>query len=238
METNRAMVWTMARRTCDQPTHRARNDTSFSRRVASREPRPVLLIVCEGAATEDRYFHAWRKNARLTTITIEIYGRAGQANEVVTEAMQRRDQRQTAYDRATRRKQNADPPFDQVWCVFDREGQHEVAGFHEAVQRASHGQIKLAISNPCFEYWYLLHFHDTGTPFHHGQEVKQALRRYIENYQEGGDYMKHLLPQTYIAIDRARQRYEHHPERAQDRFPNPSTTVYELVAIFKARDGS
>lgn len=229
------MVQIMARRPPNLPSNRARSDASFERRSASRAPRLVLLIVCEGAETEYRYFHTWRKSARLTTVTIDVHGGAGQANEVVAETIQRRDQRQAAYQRAARRGQVAAPPFDQVWCVFDREGQYEVETFRVAVQRADHEQIKLAISNPCFEYWYLLHFQDTGTPFYHGQEVKQALRRYIRDYQEHSDCSEQLLPQTHIALERARRRHELHPERAHDRFPNPSTTVYELVAILDSR---
>ncbi|MBP1466457.1 RloB domain-containing protein [Candidatus Chloroploca sp. M-50] len=215
--------------------NRARNDASFGRRNATRIPRPVLLIVCEGAVTEDYYFNAWRKSARLATVTIEVYGGAGQPDTVVGKAKRWRDERKTAYDHAVRRGEAADPPFEQTWCVFDREGQYEAMSFRGAVQLAEREQIKLAISNPCFEYWYLLHFQDTGMPFHHGQEVKQALRRYIHDYQEASDCFKQLEPLTLAAIERARQRYERHPEREWDNFPNPSTTVYELVAIFYLR---
>jgi len=226
------MVRMMPRQQRNNPARRARSDASFRRRDASYSPRAVLLIVCEGAATEQHYFDAWRTSARLSTVTIEVYGGAGQAGEVVAAAIQKRDRRKTAYDRALRRGQDADPPFDQVWCVFDREGQYEVAAFWSAIERADREQIKLALSNPCFEYWYLLHFRDTDAPFHNGEELKQALRRYIEGYAEESDPSARLLPLTATALERARRRYERHADREGDRFPNPSTTVYALVEQF------
>jgi hypothetical protein len=211
---------------------RARSEASFRRREPVLAPRTILLIVCEGAATEHHYFEAWRTGARLTTVTIEVQQGAGQAGSVVNAAIGLRDRRQSAYKRAARRGQSADPPFDEVWCVFDREGQHEVAAFWSAVERADREQIELAVSNPCFEYWYLLHFRDSDAPFHHGQELKQTLRRYIDAYEAGADPSGQLLPLTATALERARRWYERHAAQGGDRFPNPSTTVYRLVERF------
>lgn len=219
----------MAKHSRNAPHHRRRSDDSFRRRTAYRPTRPILLIVCEGAETEPRYFNAWRTRSSMTTVTIEVVGGAGQARTVIATAIDKRNARRSAYQRASRHGQSADPPFEEVWCVFDREGQYEVEGFWNAVARADQESIQLAISNPCFEYWYLLHFRDTGAFFHSGRELQQELRQHVANYAKNMDLFDQLYAQTNRAVERARRQYEQHPDRIQDRFPNPSTTVYQLV---------
>lgn len=47
--------------------------------------------------------------------------------------------------------------YDEVWCVFDIDDHPKIA---DARQQARDNGIDLAISNPCFELWVLLHFQD------------------------------------------------------------------------------
>jgi hypothetical protein len=164
-----------------------------------------------------------------------IRGGAGQDNTVVEAAIHDRDARKRAYDLAKRRGQSAPPPFEHVWCVFDREGERQTPHFWRAVRHAENETINLAISNPSFEYWYLLHFRDTGEFFQHGEELKRALRQYLPDYDESADVFGRLFQLTDTALERAERRYEQHPERDQDRYPNPSTTVYQLVNSLRKR---
>ena len=57
--------------------------------------------------------------------------------------------------RQTRRRPNRD--FDELWCVFDVD-QHE--GLAEAISDARNNSINVAVSNPCFELWLVLHLRD------------------------------------------------------------------------------
>lgn len=220
------------------PNRRARNDASFRRPAASRSPRLMVLIVCEGTETEPRYFHAWRTRVGLTTITIRVVDGAGQANQVINTAIAQRNERRRTYQRAHQHGQSADPPFDAIWCVFDREARYELATFQQAVHRADQEQIQLAISNPSFEYWYLLHFRDTGAFFDNSAAVQRELRRYLPAYQKAQDVFPQVYPMTDTAMERAERQYQQHPERMTDRFPNPSTTVYQLVRLFRPDPGA
>lgn len=66
---------------------------------------------------------------------------------------------------------------DTAWAVFDGD-EHRDSNPHnwnDAVQRAKSHGINLAISNPCFELWYLLYYQDQFAKLsamrHHGISV-------------------------------------------------------------------
>jgi hypothetical protein len=54
-------------------------------------------------------------------------------------------------------KRNRGRAFDQAWCIFDRD---EHPNFAEALALAEKHRIAVAMSNPCVELWFLLHFED------------------------------------------------------------------------------
>jgi hypothetical protein len=74
------------------------------------------------------------------------------------------------------------PPFEAVWCVFDVENPHHNQSFDRAVFLADQNGYQLAVSNPAFEFWYVLHFERTTRPFANGDELKEYLRRHIPGY--------------------------------------------------------
>ena len=50
---------------------------------------------------------------------------------------------------------------DSVWAMFDRDIHKR---FDEARDLARGNGIRLAISNPCFELWGILHYQDQNAP--------------------------------------------------------------------------
>lgn len=193
---------------------RYRRDGSFRRQPPQRQSRKLILIVCEGEQTEYIYFDRWRRSKQLSNVTLEVRGRAGQDASVVEAAKQLR----------VRSKQ----PFDEVWAVFDREGVHETTRFQQALNRARRWKVELAISNPSFEYWLLLHFENTDAPFSNAAEVMQRLRTHLPSYAKNADVFEHLQPHSTLAMQRAEQLHQHCKERDADEYPNPCTTVYSL----------
>jgi hypothetical protein len=145
--------------------------------------------------------------------------------------VQRAIDRAQTQRRAAKRDPTATGPFDRVWCVFDREAANQSAGFAPAVSLANQHKIELAISNPSFEYWYLLHFYETNRPFQDADEVRRELDRptRIPAYHKALNVFDLLRGRTDEALDRAERLYENHPDRATDPYPNPSTLVYRLV---------
>lgn len=130
----------MAKRHAESPQRRPRSSNELRRRPPFHPPRQLILIVCEGAETEYRYFDTLRITHDLITVSIEIEPTAGQALSLVKSAIKRQ---------MTRSRQPDALPYDEVWCVFDREGHNEPDAFRTAVTLADKEQLGLAVSNPC-----------------------------------------------------------------------------------------
>jgi hypothetical protein len=106
----------MPRRRTEQPRHRPRRDDDLRRRPPTKRGRAIILIVCEGEETEFRYFEAMRKSRGLISVSIEI-ARSGRQSERLVEQ---------AIDLRQRRAQQPEAlPYQEVWCVFDREAANE-----------------------------------------------------------------------------------------------------------------
>src|SRR5262249_3965619 len=113
--------------------------------------------------------------------------------------------------------------FDEVWCVVDVDQFDITAAAHEAARR----DIELAVSNPCFELWLLLHYEDCSAYLAGYAAVVQRLRRHVRTYDKAnldfGDFADGLPS----AIKRARSL---DPER------NPSTGMWRLVERLVAQE--
>lgn len=120
------------------------------------------------------------------------------------------------------------PKFEAIWCVFDVENPHHNQTFLGAVQKSDEYGFNLAVSNPAFEFWYILHFEHTTRPFTDGSEAKQHLCKHIHGYQEAMPVFSRLITLTTQAIRNAKRIFQDH-SKGDSRFPNPSTRVYLLV---------
>jgi len=207
------------------PHRYERTMNSYNRRLGSRSPGRCILIVCEGAETEPNYFENLKDYLKLSTIQVKIKDRAGAPITLVDEARVQIEKR----ERETKEDRMNAHEFEAIWCVFDVENPNENQTFDRAVRVADQRNYHLAVSNPAFEYWYLLHFDPATTrPFANGREVKTYLQRFIPDYHESMPIFNQLKDSTQKAIQRARSLLENHPQGDQ-RFPNPSTQVYLLV---------
>ena len=209
-----------------RPTHkyeRARN--TYDRLPGGVLPGRNLLIVCEGAETEPNYFLALRSYLKLTTVQVMIESRGGAPISIVQRAEQIVTQRKKEF----RAQKTTAKAFEEVWCVFDVENIHDNPSFLEAVRKADEQKFSLAISNPAFEFWYILHFEHTTRPFANGSELKDHLRRlHLPTYSESRPVFSELIDRTTLAIRRSSTILEKHPQ-GRERFPNPSTYVHLLV---------
>ena len=126
---------------------RMRRQAPVLRRAApTREENPVLLILCQGEVTEVEYF----EHFELATATIRAIGQAFDPEKLVQYALELREE-------AKRNKE----PYDQVWCVFDKDDTRP-GNFQAALDKAAANGIEAAYSNQAFEFWLLLHFDDHG----------------------------------------------------------------------------
>lgn len=214
-----------------QERSRFRSNASFERRPGQRQPRQRLLIVCEGEETEPIYFEALRRELKLTLVEVQVEAPGSAPITIVDHALVRREAQAREAKRTARKGLFGQPPFDEVWCVFDRDG-HE--SFSRAIDKARNNGLQLAISVPAFEYWYLLHFKETTQPFLDAAELIQALRDKdcLPHYEKNLNVCGVLFASTATAIERADRLLTDHPDAGKD-FPNPSTLVYKLVQKLK-----
>lgn len=191
-----------------------RSERRVGRRVGTREQRQRILIVCEGAKTEPSYFKAFP----LTSAQVEVVGTGTNTRTVVDRAAER--------EAEARRKKD---PFDQVWCVFDRDSFPKVR-VNEAVEECKRRGFRAAWSNEAFELWYLLHFEFCQ----HAASRKDYPRRLSPHlgvpYQKNDpDTYERLKSKTDDAIRNA-TRLAALKANVPPADANPMTTVHELVA--------
>ena len=203
----------------------ARSISSYDRKAGKRRPRRCVLIVCEGKRTEPLYFRSLVKELRLATVDVSVTvegGKGGDPRLVVERARSKRNE-----------ARSSERPFDNVWCVFDAENPNSNLHFNSAVTDARQEEFDLAISNPAFEFWYLLHFQDTDRPFENASVCIEVLKKEgIPDYDKGCCVLPILYEHTDTAIQRATRILENSPDQDTE-FPNPSTRVFRLVEILK-----
>jgi len=197
-----------------------RSSQSLKRKAGNRQPRFITLIVCEGE-TEQTYFDAVRRHFGLSTTEVVVADNyEGAAPISVVKCAERKC---------------AEPGgFDQVFCVFDRDG-HE--SYDRARQRiallAARTQRPLSIaaiaSVPCFEIWVLLHFEKSDAPFNRCADVITRVKVNMPHYEKAdARAIRELLPRLETANENASWL----ELRGRDINHNPSTNVHHLIRHF------
>jgi hypothetical protein len=178
--------------------------------------------VCEGKVTEPAYFRGIRR-AERGIIELEIV-QGGVPKKVVERAVEMK----MAAERNARLRQDVNLQYDHVWCVFDVDEHRLIA---EASQQARENSIDLAVSNPCFELWLLLHFRDQ-TAHIEGEAVQRLCREHMPGYQKTPP-CDALRPYQTEAIERA-TKLEKRQAARNNSGGNPSTGIHRLIQQIQA----
>lgn len=183
------------------------------RREGTRSERRIVSVFTEGEKTEPAYLRAL---ARLLddNVVLTVDSRHGlDPLDLVHNAVGSRGGREA----------------DELWCVFDVEYPQPHERLQEACQLADAKGIKLAISNPCFELWLILHFEDrtafldSATAEHRSRELDGRKGKHID----GQIYMPHLPD----AIQRAEKlRLRHLGDGSPFPQDNPSSGMPGLIS--------
>jgi hypothetical protein len=204
----------------------------LERRQPVRTSSRTILIVCEDSKSSPDYFVRLRSELTLTSVTVEVYGKeCGSAPiSVVNYAIERKQEVETSSIR---------DKYDEIFCVIDID-EHET---DQAIQKARDNNLNMIISNPCFEYWYILHFRKTGKscPRHKlCSELKKELKkRGCKAYNKSGcDFIDQIYPLTKTAIKNAKDilKSQYHDE-SDLRKCDPSTHVYKIVECMELSAG-
>lgn len=199
-----------------------KND-SLRRRRGFREPRARFLIVCEGKVTEPLYF---KEIGRIERGIVELEIVPGGVPKAVVE---RAVQMKKESEREAKRRRDQNLRYDCVWCVFDVDNHPLVP---EAKEQAQANAIDVAISNPCFELWFLLHFQEQTAHIERGR-VQHLCRGHMPGYEKVPP-CDALMPHLSEAIERA-IRLENWQESRFNAGENPSTGVYRLIQRIQAK---
>jgi hypothetical protein len=195
----------------------------FYRRGARRVVGRRLIIVCEGRSTEPGYFNAIRQSMRLPTAQVYVvHPDATDPLSIVHAAIEYRRERL---------QERAWVEGDSAWAVFDGD-EHRGANPHnwnDAIQTADSKHINLAVSNPCFELWYLLHYQDQFAQLSRDEAI-QRIRNHLGEYEKARVYWPDPLgPFTAEALERAKGLARRLAAEGAERHVNPSTDLFQLV---------
>jgi RloB-like protein len=133
-----------------------------------------VLICCEGEVTEPSYLNGLKAELRIRLVHIEVVPGGVDPKTLVDYAVDRKEKA----ERRARKERDDNLTYDEVWCVFDVDVHQYVP---EAKQKAEANKINVAISNPCFELWLLLHFQDQRAPIHR-HDVQSLCRGHMPGY--------------------------------------------------------
>jgi hypothetical protein len=190
------------------------------KRSVSREAvRRQLLVYVEGARTEEEYVVYWHRRYR-TRIHVTIADEHGVPMTLVDLAAAARQQA----EREERRGRGA--AWDEIWCVFDEDTHPNVA---EAIAKAEANSINVAVSSPCIELWFILHFENQTAYIERRQAQSRA--RHLLGCEKGlSDKALDILAERYEdARTRAIALDEKHAGDDSPARSNPSSEIWKLV---------
>lgn len=203
-----------------------------SRRPARQAPfkssKPIILVVAEGKVTETKYintFAAYHKNSRVDVV---VRGGAGVPKTIVEYAKELKTER----EKEAKSQKDENIKFDEVWCVFDIDTHPDIP---EAIQKAHSSDLRLAISNPCFELWLWLHFApQPGIQGH--KQMQKMLKSHIPHYEKDINFMN--ISSGYSeAVSRAQKLESDAIEEGEDG-RNPTTGVWRLTESIRCGNSS
>lgn len=196
---------------------------------------PVFHIFCEGEKTEPYYINDYIN-----------YFHSEHRNIVVVEKTKKNTPVQLV-DAAIKERSNTN---DIYWVVFDRESiakyPHELHS--NARKKAKDNNISIALSNVCFELWFLLHFnfstasYDSCKNLLDKSPLKESLKKSLEergikDYEKGLPHLFDIL--KYKVVDAIQNAEKLKKEMLKSSSGsslvklNPYTDVHELFIDIK-----
>ncbi len=180
---------------------------SLSRQLGDRSYHKRFVIISEGRNTEVQYF------AMLKAYNPAILIRCGRGKH-------------SAPWYVLKKIQDISKDYDEAWIVVDKDDWtidqlDDLLGWIKEEENRF-----LALSNPKFEFWLLLHF-ETGSGISSSDDCTLRLRRHLPNFDKNLSTRDFTQDKVISAIDRARQR--DNPPCTDWPKACGTTTVYRLV---------
>lgn len=185
---------------------------SFQRTRGERRYRKVFVIASEGSKTEPRYFGLF--NRADSVILVKCLG-----------ATHKNAPRQVLKTMSRHLKKVGLGASDEAWIVVDKDQWSEDDLAQLLEWSRSDTRYGLAVSNPKFEYWLLIHF-ENGGGVGSSAQCSKRLAKHLPGYDKSIDTRKFELTKVEEAIKRAKRR---DTPPCSDWPHAVGTTVYRLV---------
>ena len=203
------------------------------RREAFRDAR-LIVIASEGKDTERIYFKALAKEYTNPRVHVHILKRSEDEknNSSPEHVLEQLNEYKCQYEL------EAD---DELWLVTDKDHWTEAMLSRVATECMQDVSMHMALSNPCFELWLLLHLVDVSSLTPEEQRLwienrrkskssnpylKVLLRQKMGSYHESAYDVLTLIQHVEVAIERARLL----DKNPADRWPQTlGTRVYLLT---------
>ncbi|SMN11956.1 hypothetical protein SPBRAN_155 [uncultured Candidatus Thioglobus sp.] len=175
----------------------------MARKLKKRVLKDRILLVSEGKETEQNYFKGL---CQILRISIEIKD----INKTSLGSLLAKVKR--IVDNAKREKN----PFTQVIFIVDKDDFQHYEQDKNDVKKIDNFHV--FFSEPCFEYWLLLHFQPIKKPFNNCQTLKSD-KDFIRNFSE---YKKNNIDVFPILANKLQ-------DACKNAKNNPHTNLNELV---------
>ena len=185
----------------------------FGRPPGKRRYRKLFVLAVEEFKTERQYFGIF--NDQHSTVHVQCLkgGHDSSPPQVLDRLRDHLDQKELR-------------PSDEAWLVVDKDQwtNEQLNQLENWAQESAN--FGLAVSNPMFEYWLLLHFED-GNGIASSQDCTNRLKKYLPGYDKGLKSRKVTRNRINQAVRRARIR--DNPPCADWPRAMGGSTVYRLV---------
>ena len=195
----------------------AKRQTKIERPYKDRRYRKLFVLAVEGRKTEQEYFAIFTQKGSVVKVECLPSGSNCSPGKVLRRM-------------AARLRKEALKPSDEAWLVVDRDEwqDEQLSPLHAWTKQKAN--YSLAVSNPKFEYWLVLHFED-GRGVVTARDCDARLRQYLPDYDKGIDGKKITPERIDQAIRRARLRDD---PPCEDWPRKTGSTVYKLAASILA----
>jgi hypothetical protein len=184
----------------------------LSRATSFRDSR-LCIIATEGAETEKRYF-AMFENPR---VRVRVLSTSEQGESAPQHVLNRLQEFRAQYEL---------DQDDSLWLMIDVDRWLGPHGLPRVCKEAQHLGVKLAVSNPCFELWLLLHHADADEADRECKAVESRLQAKLGGYNKSNLQTDQFHMAINEAIERAK-RLDNNPTELWPSFPG--THVHKVV---------
>lgn len=193
----------------------------FQRPQGSKERRVQIHAVVEGKKTEWSYIVNVLKQKIYSNMSCH-YKDANDAEGLIKTVKNIKQDAKTY-------------PDDIFWIICDLDDKNAQQKQElEQWQKENPDRHYLALSDPCFEVWLLLHFQDYGFPDDLCKDITSKLKQYIKDYDK-------IIPNNKIqeggiikAYQGAIKQIQDNKEKSRTR---PQTTMHELIHFIYTKLG-